>query len=161
MLMRVGDLAAENCAHFMWVTGPFIPKGIKLLQAYGFKYRNIAFTWIKQNRKAKTLFTGMGHYTRSNPEFVIMGIKGRMERKSASVHSVLMAPMIEHSAKPPEVRDRIVELFGDIPRLELFARSKCPGWEQTGLELDEMDLRDYIERAAPARRGMSVFGKRT
>jgi len=161
MFLRVGDLAAENCAHFMWVTGPFMLEGIRLLRAWGFRYRNIAFTWIKTNRKSGTLFTGMGHYTRSNPEFVLLGIKGKMERKSASVHSVIMAPMISHSAKPPEIRDRIVELFGDVPRLEMFARAPWEGWEQTGLELDNLDVREYIEKVAPARKGLSVFGKRT
>jgi site-specific DNA-methyltransferase (adenine-specific) len=28
-----------------------------------------------------------------------------------------------NSQKPDEVRDRIVELMGDLPRVELFARS--------------------------------------
>jgi len=161
MLLRIGDLAAENCAYFMWVTGPFMLEGIRLLGAHGFKYKNVVFTWIKQNKKSEGLFTGMGHYSRSNPEFVLLGMKGSLERKSKSVHSVIMASVMNHSEKPPEVRDRIEALFGDVPRLELFARTECPGWEQTGLELDGKDVRRYIEEAAPARRGMSVFSKRT
>lgn len=161
MLLRVGDLAAENCAHFLWVTGPFMLNGIRLLQNWGFDYKGVVFVWVKTNSKSGGLFTGMGHYSRSNCEFVLLGLKGKLERKSASVHSVVMSPMIRHSAKPPEVRNRIVDLFGDIPRVEIFARDKCPGWDQTGLELDEKDIRDYIEEAAPARSGLSVLKKRT
>ena len=161
MQLRIGDLAAENCAMFMWVTGPFMLAGIRLLRAYGFHYKNVAFTWIKTNKKAGTLFTGMGHYTRSNPEFVLLGMRGRLERQSASVHSVLMAPMTRHSVKPPEIHDRILELFGDLPRLELYARTEADGWDQTGLELNKEDVRDFIEKAAPLRRGLSVFRGRT
>jgi N6-adenosine-specific RNA methylase IME4 len=161
MLLRVGDLAAENCAHLMWCTGPFMLEGIRLLRAWGFRYRNIAFTWIKTNRVNGKLFTGMGHYTRSNAEYVLLGIKGRMKRESTTVHSVLMAPMIKHSAKPRKIRERIERLFGDVPRLEIFARTKCAGWDQTGLELDGMDVRAYIEKMSPASDGLSVFSKRT
>ena len=109
----------------------------------------MVFTWIKTNKKSDTLFTGMGHYTRSNPEFVVMGIRGKLERHSKSVHSVVMAKRKEHSSKPLEVRERIVELFGDVPRVELFARDKCSGWDQTGLEFDGLDIREYIEKVLP------------
>lgn len=67
----------------------------------------------------------------------------------------------EHSTKPPEARERIVDLFGDVPRVELFARDMCPGWEQTGLELDGMDVREYIECEAPAACRLPLLGART
>jgi N6-adenosine-specific RNA methylase IME4 len=35
----------------------------------------------------------------------------------------------------PEVRDRIVELMGDVPRIELFARAKTEGWSVWGNEI--------------------------
>lgn len=161
MLMRIGDLGAKNCACFMWVTGPFLPDGIRLLKAWGFKYKNAAFVWVKTNKKSGTPFIGMGHYTRSNAEFVLLGMRGKLERASKSVPSIIMEPRKKHSAKPAETRERIVELFGDIPRLELFARDLCPGWEQTGLELDGMDVRDFVESRAPTKGKLSVFKSRT
>ena len=37
--------------------------------------------------------------------------------------------------KPDEIRDRIVELVGDLPRIELFARQKTDGWGVWGNEV--------------------------
>ena len=45
---------------------------------------------------------------------------------------------------PPEVRDRIVKLMGDVPRLEMFARERCEGWDSIGNEIDGKDIRDAI-----------------
>jgi len=161
MHMRVGDLAAENSAHFMWVTGPFMLEGIRLMKSWGFRYVTISFNWIKLNKKNGKPFMGMGHYTRSNAEYVLLGTRGKLPVQSHSVHSVVMSPVREHSSKPPEVRERIVELFGDVPRLEIFARDRCAGWEATGLELDEVDIREYIEWHAPIKGGLAVFRSRT
>jgi N6-adenosine-specific RNA methylase IME4 len=55
-----------------------------------------------------------------------------MKRESASVRSTIFAPREEHSKKPDVVRDKIVELFGDLPRIELFARQETPGWDVWG-----------------------------
>jgi N6-adenosine-specific RNA methylase IME4 len=63
-------------------------------------------------------------------------MKGSLKRISASVHSVIDSPVGKHSVKPLEARDRIVQLFGDIPRIELFARSKTLGWDVWGNEVD-------------------------
>jgi N6-adenosine-specific RNA methylase IME4 len=41
-----------------------------------------------------------------------------------------------HSKKPNEARDRIVQLMGDLPRIELFARQKTDGWDVWGNEVD-------------------------
>lgn len=40
----------------------------------------------------------------------------------------------QHSKKPDEVRDKIVKLMGDQPRVELFARQQTPGWDVWGNE---------------------------
>ena len=142
--VKVADLAADNCACFMWVTGPFMEDGLRLLKGYGFTYKNIVFTWVKENMKSPGLYMGMGHYSRANCEYVLLGMKGKLERKSKSVRSVVMAKRGIHSAKPDAVRNRIVELFGDIPRVELYARSKFLGWTQTGLEMDGLDVDEFI-----------------
>jgi N6-adenosine-specific RNA methylase IME4 len=52
---------------------------------------------------------------------------------------VIMSPVREHSRKPVEARERIVQLMGDVPRVELFARQKAPGWDAWGNEV-ESDL---------------------
>lgn len=137
----VYDIAAEDSACFLWTTGPMMPDALKLLASWGFAYKNVSFNWVKTTKTGKEWHWGMGYYTRSNPEYVLLGIRGRMadKRVSKSVHSVVKAPIGKHSAKPALVRDRIVELFGDIPRIELFARERVKGWSAHGLELARPD----------------------
>ena len=79
---------------------------------------------------------GLGSYTRSNPEICLIGVKGKgLKRTSMGVNSVIDYPVMEHSKKPPVVRKKIVELLGDRPRIELFARDSHDGWDCFGNEV--------------------------
>ena len=62
-------------------------------------------------------------------------VRARQIVKSHAVHQVVISPVECHSKKPEEVKKRIVELLGDIPRIELFAREKCAGWDCWGDEI--------------------------
>jgi N6-adenosine-specific RNA methylase IME4 len=139
-------LAEPDAVLFMWATYPLLPDALRTMAAWGFTYKTIAFQWVKQNRKADTDFVGMGRWTRGNTEPCLLGVRGKPKRTgAASVRQVVRAPVAKHSAKPPEVRDRIVDLLGDVPRIELFAREQADGWESTGLDLDGLDLRDVLK----------------
>lgn len=133
--LPVKNLAADNCLLFMWVTMPMLPDCFDLFEAWGFKYKTCAFTWIKKNKKSDSLFWGMGNWTRANAELCLLGVKGKPKREAANVHSVVMSPIEKHSKKPDEVRERIVELCGDVPRIELFARETADGWDCFGNEV--------------------------
>lgn len=50
------------------------------------------------------------------------------------VDYVLAPKQQVHSCKPAVFRDLIVELLGDRPRIELFAREAYPGWDCWGFE---------------------------
>jgi len=134
--LPVSSIAAPNCTLFMWVTFPLLQDAFKVIEAWSFQYKTIAFVWIKKNKKSPTLFWGMGHWTRSNGEICILATKGKPKRISAKVHQVIESPIEEHSKKPDEARNRIVQLMGDLPRIELFARQKSPGWDAWGDEVD-------------------------
>ena len=75
---------------------------------------------------------GLGSYTISNCEVVLLGRKGKFERKSKKVKQIIKSTISRHSEKPNEVRNKIVELCGDLPRIELFARMKTIGWDVWG-----------------------------
>lgn len=137
--MPIPELAAENCALFMWVTFPYLEEQIKLFKAWGFKYRTVGFTWIKTNPKNGKPFFGVGYYTKSNAEVCLLGIKGRMKPITNSISSVIISPRGRHSEKPAEVREKIVKLFGDLPRIELFARVTTPGWTAYGDQIPEFN----------------------
>lgn len=127
-------------ACFMWATFPQIADALQVMEAWGFEYKTCAFVWIKKNRKSDTNFWGMGAYTRANAEICLLGVtpgfKAADRVKSHAVHQVIETPIQEHSAKPDETRKRIVELLGDVPRIELFARKRTPGWDAWGDELE-------------------------
>ena len=129
-------LAADNCVLFMWCTFPMLNEQIKLFEHWGFKYKTLGFSWIKTNKHNGKPFTGVGFYARSNAEICLMGMKGNIKPISHKVSSCVISPREEHSKKPDEVRDRIVQLFGNLPRIELFARQKYPGWDAYGNEVE-------------------------
>jgi len=134
--LPIKELADKNCVMFMWCTFPYLEDQIKLFKHWGFKYRTLGFSWIKTNKKNGQPFFGVGYYAKSNCEVCLMGIKGKMKPISNKVSSVIIAPRREHSRKPDEVREKIVQLFGDLPRLEMFARKKeNDGWDYYGNEI--------------------------
>lgn len=138
--LPVQNLAAKNCALFMWVTFPTIREAFSVLDAWGFTYKTVAFVWVKQNRKTPSLFWGLGYWTRANAEICLLATKGNPKRQSAKVHQVIESPIEAHSKKPDIVRDKIVELVGDLPRIELFARQQTPGWDVWGNEVESSIL---------------------
>lgn len=133
--LDVEKITDENCALFLWSTFPFLPEALRLIKAWGFTYKTTAFVWLKQNRKNKDWFFGLGFWTRGNAEICLLATKGKPKRKSAKVSQLIISPIDKHSKKPDIVREKIVELMGDLPRIELFARQTTPGWEVFGNEV--------------------------
>ena len=134
--LPVSQIAADNAVLFLWATWPTLPDAIAVIESWGFIYKTCAFNWVKRNRSGNRYYVGMGAYTRANSEPCLLATRGDvLPRKSRSVRQIVDAPIGRHSSKPPEVRDRIVELFGDRPRIELFARERSPGWEAWGNEI--------------------------
>ncbi len=143
----VGDLAAPDCALFLWATWPLLVEALYVIRRWGFDYKGCAFTWVKTTQAGKPAM-GLGRMTRGNTEPCLFATRGKPKRVDAGVHQVVLddtlaeeavfAPRGPHSAKPPEVRDRIVRLLGDVPRLELFARDRAPGWHAFGNELPQI-----------------------
>lgn len=69
-------------------------------------------------------------------EICLLATKGRPKRVHAGIHQVIVSHIEEHSKKPVEVQKRIIQLMGDVPRLELFARRKAEGFDVWGNEVD-------------------------
>ncbi len=112
-----------------------LAEGLSVINSWGFKYKTMGFLWIKQNKKKDSLFYGMGRWTRGNAEVCLLATKGKPKRDSRAVRQLLFHPIGKHSQKPPEVRDKIVELLGDISRIELFARDRAKDWDAWGNEI--------------------------
>lgn len=121
----------------MWATFPNLIEALELIKSWGFSYKTLGFSWIKTNKKNKKPFFGIGFYTKSNCEVCLLAIKGKPSnlKKSNYVSSCVISDREEHSKKPDEVRIRINELVGDVPKIELFARKKIEGWDCWGDEV--------------------------
>ena len=50
--LPVAELAAPDSALFLWATFPQLPEALRLIEAWGFTYKSVAFVWLKKNRKA-------------------------------------------------------------------------------------------------------------
>ena len=134
--LPVSSLADKNCVLFLWCTFPKLSEALNLINAWGFTYKTVAFVWVKQNKSGKGYFWGLGWWTRSNAEICLLAVKGKPKRKNAGIHQLILSPVEQHSKKPDIVRDKIVSLTGDVPRIELFARQTTPGWDVWGNEVN-------------------------
>jgi N6-adenosine-specific RNA methylase IME4 len=134
--LPVPEISDEDSILFMWATFPQLPEALRVIEAWGFVYKCAGFVWLKKNRKADSWFFGLGFWTRGNCEVCLLATKGRPKRDSAKVPQLIVSPVEEHSKKPDIAREKIVELMGDIPRIELFARKRTPGWDVWGNEVD-------------------------
>ena len=137
LALPIKQLADDSGAIlFLWATPPKLDVAFDVISAWGFRYRTIGFTWVKQNKDGSPFF-GLGFWTRSNAEHCLIGTIGKdyPRRIDNTISSVVMTQRMRHSQKPPEVREKIVRLVGDLPRIELFARDRADGWDAWGNEV--------------------------
>lgn len=134
--LPINSIANDNAVLFIWVTFPLLQEGLDTIKAWGFEYKTIAFNWVKWNKHTRSWFIGLGSYTRSNSEVCLLATKGNgLKRKNMGISSVIDWPVMEHSKKPPIVRKQIVQLLGDVSKIELFARDEHKGWDCFGDEV--------------------------
>lgn len=143
--LPVGSIADDNCALFLWATWPQLKVAMEVIEEWGFEYKTNAFLWVKINKSGwagpaivpgKSDFMGMGYYTRGNSEFCLLAMKGHLYPVNRGIRQTVFANRRAHSQKPRCVRNKIVDLFGDIPRIELFARETIGGWDSWGNEVE-------------------------
>lgn len=133
--LPVWDLAdSDSCLLAMWWVPTQPMEALKVMEAWGFRLMTMkGFTWHKTNRVKGNSAIGMGHMTRANSEDCLFAVRGRRpERLDASICQHVTAPRMEHSAKPPVIRELLSRLLGDVPRIELFARQSSHGFDVWG-----------------------------
>jgi N6-adenosine-specific RNA methylase IME4 len=139
--LDVLSLAADDCLLAMWWVPPMPVEALGVVTAWGFKLKTMqGFTWHKLSRTGAKDHFGMGNYTRANAECCLFAVRGKPKRICAAVRSLIVAPVGKHSAKPDEARQRLAQLMGDVPRVELFARTQVSGWDSVGFDIDGQDI---------------------
>jgi N6-adenosine-specific RNA methylase IME4 len=132
--LPVQNIAGDNCILFLWATFPYLKETIEVMETWGFKYSTVGFVWVKSLKDGDGFHFGCGSWTRANAEICLIGTKGSIDRKNASISQIIYEPIREHSRKPDSVREKIVQLVGALPRIELFARQITEGWDVWGNE---------------------------
>jgi N6-adenosine-specific RNA methylase IME4 len=136
--LKVSEIADKDCVLFIWTTDAHLEEAMKVINAWGFKYKTIGFTWLKKE-KSGLQSCYVGFWTLKCGEICLLATKGRMNKylKKRNVRQLVEAIRGKHSEKPNEVRQRIIEMFGnELPKIELFAREKHENWDVWGNEVE-------------------------
>lgn len=163
----VADWMAPDAVLLMWATDPLLPRALEVMAAWGFTYKTVGFYWVKLNKGAdpislgngplyseRDFFTGLGFWTRANPELCLLATRGHPKRLAGDVPKLLLAPRREHSRKPDAAYERIERLVAG-PYLELFARRSRPGWDGWGNQPGLFDAGPVATRRRPSRNPMA------
>ena len=134
--LPVKDIADKDCILFLWTTDSNLSDALDIIKIWNFKYKTIGFTWVKQYKSGSYCYN-FGSYTLKSTEICLIGLKGKLKniKKTHNIKGLVFAERTTHSKKPDEIRNRITELCGDLPRIELFARQKVEGWDSWGNEV--------------------------
>lgn len=121
---------ARDAVLFLWSTGAMLEHALSVMRSWDFTYKSQAI-WVKDK-------VGTGYWFRNQHELLLVGTRGNIPAPAPGTQwrSVIEAPVGKHSAKPPEVRAMIEELFPTLPRIELFAREKVANWDAWGDEVE-------------------------
>lgn len=145
--LPIKNILLEDACCFLWVTDSHLKEGIEVMEKWGFKYKTIAFNWVKTTNKGN-IYKNVAPWTLKSSEICIFGTRGKMTqfKINNSVESLIFAERNKHSQKPLEYKKRIVEMFGDQPTIELFARDCYEQWECLGDGLNGEDIRISLSK---------------
>ncbi|MGJ0505626.1 MAG: MT-A70 family methyltransferase [Methylocystis sp.] len=134
MSRDVASIAAPDCVLFMWVTGPMLANGFKVLEAWGFAYKS-RFVWGKER-------IGNGYWVRDNAEELLIATRGDVPCPAMGdqFEALQLSPRGVHSAKPERFAEIIESYFPNLPKIELNRRgAPRPGWDAWGNESEESE----------------------
>lgn len=130
--LPINELSNKNSILLIWVTFPKLEEAFEVIKSWGFNYRTIGFNWIKTNNDGSPFF-GIGYYTKSNSEVCLICKKGKgLKVLDNTISQIVFSRKDKHSKKPHAVYFLLEKLFGNINRIELFARNKREGWDSFG-----------------------------
>ncbi len=135
----VPSIADDKCALFIWTTDHHLPFCFDVISSWGFSYKTVGFAWQKLTSAGRPVCQMAPYTNKSGIELCLLATKGFKASELVQdqrVRALVSSKREEHSKKPTEVRERIIELCGDLPRVELFARQKTEGWDVWGNEVE-------------------------
>ena len=147
MQLPVKDIVDDNAILFMWCIDSRFPIVMKIMAKWGFNYKCIGFVWAKIAKTTNGFNGGFSSYTKRDCEFCLIGTRGKYLNLNRGINQILLEPKTVHSRKPNTIRKRILELVGDVPRIELFARQRFDGWDCWGNEIDNAPTQTLLTQS--------------
>ena len=130
--LPVAEMGAKDSLLLLWTARCYLEHAMALIPTWGYRYKSVAFTWVKTTKDGRGFPMGMGYHTRGNPELCLLAARGKgVQRLRRDVRELIISPRRKHSQKPNEAYDRIEQLWPG-PYLELFARNHRTGWKSLG-----------------------------
>jgi N6-adenosine-specific RNA methylase IME4 len=143
--LPVSDLATKDAVLFLWCVNAELPGALEVIKAWGFEYKG-NLVWVKPS-------PSLGHYVRNQHELLLFATRGDIPTPSPANRptSVINGPRREHSRKPDEAHELIERMYPELPKIELFARSRREGWDARGNEApepeaDPLEIPEFLRR---------------
>jgi N6-adenosine-specific RNA methylase IME4 len=162
MALPVAELAAPDCALFMWAIDSMHTEAHALIAAWGFTLKTVGFYWVKTGKDKRRDHSeprlldplrdfpmGCGYSTRANPETCFLATRGRPKRLHCGIRRLIVSSRLQYGRKPPEALERIGLLYPG-PYLELFSRESRPGWDSWGWQAGLFDSGPLETRRQPS-----------
>lgn len=128
--LPIKDITDKDSVAYVWATVPLLPEGLKVLDAWGYKYKTM-ISW----RKIMSL--GLGYWYRGQTEHLLFGTRGKIKAFRMQEANIIQHKVLRHSEKPHAFRELIERSVGDMRKIELFARQECEGWDCFGNQVAE------------------------
>ena len=128
--LKVKHIKARDSVLFIWTINKYLEQSYTVARDWGFE----PSTMLVWDKTPKGIGLG-GTFTLAN-EYLLFCRSGVVKAKQRVKGNHWHLPREKHSRKPDFFRNLITETFGDLPRIELFARQKTPGWDVWGNEVE-------------------------
>lgn len=156
MALPVREIAADDAILAMWVTDPTLEQAMHVLKAWGFEYKTVGFYWAKtwdhanleEMHETRSFPIGTGYITRGNPEQLWIASRGNPQRRilnidgemkpDKSIRRLQFGARGAHSEKPRKFYGLLERLY-EGPYLEMFARTRQPGWSSWGNQVGGLE----------------------
>lgn len=140
MEIPVYTIAGKNSHLYLWVPNALLLEGIKVLEAWGYKYKS-NLVWHKVRKDGGPDGRGVGFYFRNTTELILFGTRGNMRTLAPgrSQVNIIRSQKQEHSRKPDELYN-IIEKCSPGPYLEIFARGSRSGWDVFGNQAEQYEI---------------------
>lgn len=133
----VADIAADDCVLFMWATRPMLPDAWTVLAGWDFTYKSCTVWGKRREGEAR----GPGYIFTDEAEILIYATRGSPPAPAPGLQwpSLFIAPVGRHSEKPDRVYELIESYFPTLPKIELNARVRRPGFDVWGAEVPDIE----------------------